>query len=395
MNVLEVASAMLHRHRYGTLLLLLVGLYGFVLSLTGFKEAWALAFSAQSSGSFVQSILDASLATPFTSLLSGIIITSLIQSSSATIALVVASVAAGAVTIGDSVFVLMGANIGTTITNTIVGLAHAHRRAEFDRLVPAILVDDLFKVLNVTIFFVIESLTGMLHRLSLAIVDYLTHISAIGRLLEGFPDLIDLVTEPATGFLISLVTLLPAGVGWQALLVGLGFFFLLILSLSLMGEVLEIFLHDRSRKMVASVFGGKLQAFAIGFGICWLLQSSSVAVSLILPLVGQLAVTLPTAYYYSLGAALATTCDPGQLLSYLKFGPIGLSAGMVHILLNVFGALLFLFVPGLNRLPIWLAERLSAHICRRQHAPLWLTGYVGVLFFGLPLLVITSVELLR
>ena len=391
MSLIEATSALLHRHRYGTLSLLLVGLYGFVLSLTGFKEAWALAFSVESSGDFVQGILDASLATPFTSLLSGIIITSLVQSSSATIALVVATVAAGAVSVADSVFVLMGANIGTTVTNTIVGLAHGHKREEFDRLVPAILVDDVFKVFNVAIFFSIESLTGVLHNLSVSIVDYLSHVGVIGGFLEGFPDLIDVVTEPTTAFLISLVAMLPVGIGWQSFLVGLGFFLLLILSLSLMGEALEIFLHDRSRKMVASVFGGKLQAFAIGFGICWLLQSSSVAVSLILPLVGQLAVTLPTVYHYSIGAALATTCDPGQLLSYLKFGPIGLSAGMVHILLNVFGALLFLMIPGLNRLPILLAEWLSDRICRYQHAPLWLTAYVGVLFFGMPLAVISMV----
>ena len=131
LRVLQVATRLLNRHRYGTLCLLGIGLYGFVLSLTGCKEAWALAFSVESSGSFVQSILDASLATPFTSLLSGIIITSLIQSSSATIALVVATVAAGAISVGESVFVLMGANIGTTITNTIVALAHGHKRAEY------------------------------------------------------------------------------------------------------------------------------------------------------------------------------------------------------------------------------------------------------------------------
>ncbi|MCG8413755.1 MAG: Na/Pi symporter, partial [Pseudomonadales bacterium] len=107
--------------------LMVVGLYGFILSLTGFKDAWALAFSTDSSGSAVQAILDASLSTPYTALLSGIVITSLIQSSSATIAIVVATVASGVISVGDSVFIMMGANIGTTITNTVVGLAYGHQ----------------------------------------------------------------------------------------------------------------------------------------------------------------------------------------------------------------------------------------------------------------------------
>ena len=123
--MVESAEAATGRFRPGPLWLLFLGLYGFILALTGFKEAWSLAFSAQGSSEFVQGILDASLATPLTGLLSGIVVTSLIQSSSATIALVVAMVAAGAISLEASVFVLMGANIGTTITNTIVGLAHA------------------------------------------------------------------------------------------------------------------------------------------------------------------------------------------------------------------------------------------------------------------------------
>ena len=65
---------------------------------------------------------------------------------------------------------------------------------------------------------------------------------------------------------------------------------------------------------------------------------------------------------------------------------------MVHILLNVFGALLFLFVPGLRELPPAIARWLAGHIERYDHAPAWLAGYVGSLFFGVPLLVIGLLE---
>lgn len=377
-----------------TAALLAIGIYGFVLALTGFKDAWKLAFSVESSGSTVQNILDISLATPFTGLLSGVVITSLIQSSSATIAIVVATVAAGVIDIEDSIFILLGANIGTTITNTIVGLAHIHKPEEFERLVPSILVDDVFKILNVALFFTIEVFTGLLSRLSQSIVGFLDERTVVGGFLEAFPDFIDVLTEPVTGFVIALITALPIPTGFAALVAGIVFFALLIASLALMGESLETYLHDRSRALLSKVFGGKWASFGIGFAICWLLQSSSVAVSLILPLVSQSAIMLPSVYYYSIGAALATTCDAGQLLSYLKFGPVGLTAGMVHILLNVFGAILFLMIPGLRELPLSIARWLANVMCRYAHAPLLLIGYVGAVFFGFPLLVIYAVSAL-
>lgn len=369
-------------------LLLAIGLFGFILSLTGFKDAWALAFSTEASGSAVQAILDASFSTPATALLSGIVITSLIQSSSATIAIVVATVGAGVISVEQSVFILMGANIGTTITNTIVGLALSHQPDEFRRMAPSILVDDVYKILNVTLFFVIENATGLLHKLSVGFVAFLETSTAVSSALEGFPDLIDLITEPIVVGLVSAISLLPLSIGIHALLLGFLFFVMLVLSLSLMGETLEHYLHDRSREMLNRVFCGKYASFGIGFALCWLLQSSSVTVSLILPLVAQNAIMLPAVYYYSIGAALATTCDAGQIISYLKFGPLGLTAGMVHILLNIFGAVLFLTVPGLRSLPIAIAEHLGGMMCRYRHAPLLLVGYVGLLFFGIPLLVI-------
>lgn len=366
-------------------------MYGFVLALTGFQDAWKLAFSSEASGTLVQSILDASLATPFTALFCGIVITSLVQSSSASIALVVATVASGVITVGDSVYILMGANIGTTITNTIVGLAHSHRREEFDRLVPAILVDDVFKIINVTVFFILEVATGFLHGASIKIVDYISEQTLMGGILDRFPDLIDLITAAPATSVITAITSLEVSVGLQALIVGVAFFLLLIASLTLMAEVLEHLLHDRSRELIDRVFAGKPASFGIGLLICWLLQSSSVTVSLILPLVSHSALSLPSVYYYSIGAAVATTFDPTQLLSYMKFGPVGLTAGLVHILMNLIGAAIFVFVPGINRVPLIATRRIAELICRGRHGPAVLITYVAALFFGIPLLAIFAV----
>ena len=274
----------LQRREYYLPFLLIAGLYGFIVALTGFKEACELAFSVDASSDLVQSLLDASLSTPYSALLSGIVITSLIQSSSATIAIVIATVASGAISTEDSVFIIMGANIGTTITNTLVGLAQGHQPEQFKRMAPAILVDDVYKILVVALFFLIENLTGLLHWLSVTLVGVIERNAFAGGFLNGFPDVIDIVTAPVTARLIQLVGLLPISNGYHALVSGLGFFALL----------------------------GKPVAFGLGFALCWMLQSSSVTISLILPLVAQSAIALPTVYYYSIGAALATTCDAGQ-----------------------------------------------------------------------------------
>ena len=66
---------------------------------------------------------------PFSGLIIGIIATSIIQSSSTTTSLVVGLVAGGALTLDSAIPIIVGANIGTTITNTLVSFGHITNRA--------------------------------------------------------------------------------------------------------------------------------------------------------------------------------------------------------------------------------------------------------------------------
>ena len=76
---------------------------------------------------------------PLIGLLIGILVTSIAQSSSVTTSLVVGLVAAGALgsdpvqALVRAVPIILGANVGTTITNTIVSTAHIGRQDEFQR----------------------------------------------------------------------------------------------------------------------------------------------------------------------------------------------------------------------------------------------------------------------
>lgn len=73
-------------------------------------------------GNKLRSILASMTRNRFTGILTGILITSLIQSSSATTVMVVSFVNAGLLTLLQSITVIMGANIGTTITAWIISL---------------------------------------------------------------------------------------------------------------------------------------------------------------------------------------------------------------------------------------------------------------------------------
>ena len=67
---------------------------------------------------------------PFIGLMVGILATTLVQSSSVTTSMIVGLVAApeNPLPLANAVPMVMGANIGTTATNTIVALAHMGRR---------------------------------------------------------------------------------------------------------------------------------------------------------------------------------------------------------------------------------------------------------------------------
>lgn len=73
-------------------------------------------------GNKLRSILASMTKNRFVGVLTGLVITSIIQSSSATTVMVVSFVNAGLLTLAESISVIMGANIGTTITAWMVSL---------------------------------------------------------------------------------------------------------------------------------------------------------------------------------------------------------------------------------------------------------------------------------
>src|SRR5699024_3677356 len=75
----------------------------------------------KTAGDRLRDILDKFTSNPFLSVLSGILVTILIQSSSGTTVLTVAFVNAGFMSLRQAIGVIMGANVGTTVTDFVIG----------------------------------------------------------------------------------------------------------------------------------------------------------------------------------------------------------------------------------------------------------------------------------
>ena len=76
----------------------------------------------KAAGDRLRAILDRFTTNPFMGVLVGIVVTVLIQSSSGTTVITVGLVSAGFMTLRQAIGVIMGANIGTTVTAFIIGL---------------------------------------------------------------------------------------------------------------------------------------------------------------------------------------------------------------------------------------------------------------------------------
>jgi len=96
---------------------------------------------------------------PLMGLVLGILATAIVQSSSTVTSVVVGLVASG-LSVKTAVPMVMGANIGTAVTNTLVSMAHVTRPQEFRRAFAVATVHDIFNFMAVIIFLSLEVLVA-------------------------------------------------------------------------------------------------------------------------------------------------------------------------------------------------------------------------------------------
>ncbi len=311
---------------------------------------------------------------PLVGLIIGLLATSVVQSSSTTTSIIVAMVAGGAINISNAVPMVMGANIGTTITNTIVSLAHITRKPEFRKAFAGATMHDFFNLLAVVVFLPLQVLTGFLEKGAL----FLTKLfEGVGGMQLISP--IHHTIKPVVKKIVALVKSLGLSHGLTVAVIEILALFLLFFALryliavlkgALMGKI-EVFFHNY-------IFKNTFQALFWGFFITAIIQSSSLTTSLIVPLIAGGIVTLEEAFPYTVGANVGTTFT-AIMASFATKNPAALSVAFTHLLFNICGGAVF--IP-LKQLPLSLARWLADIAAERRWVAIL---YVMIIFYIIPL----------
>ncbi len=350
-------------------------LYVFLVGVNGLGKG----FEALS-GPLVDSFFTAT-ENPFTALMVGILATTLVQSSSVTTATIVALVAApdNPLPIINAVPMIMGANIGTTVTNTIASLAHMGRKEEFRRAFAVATCHDFFNFIAVAVLLPLELLTGFLEKAA----------SGLTSLIGGFggadydspiKGAIKAGSAPIQGAIEAIVGSSQFGAILYILVSGALIFTALLLIIKVMRSVML----TRVESIVSRTLGrSTMLAMIVGVVVTVMVQSSSITTALLVPLAGAGILTLSRAFPITLGANIGTTVTAllAALAATGENAAAGLTIALVHLLFNLTGTLLIYPVVQIRNIPLMAARKLAdVAVTSRK----WALLYVALLFYGLP-----------
>jgi sodium-dependent phosphate cotransporter len=322
---------------------------------------------------------------PFLGLVVGILATTLVQSSSVTTSLIVGLVASGQLSVASALPMVMGANIGTTVTNTLASMAHASRSEEFRRAFAAATCHDFFNFLSVLVLLPIELVTrsltgvGILERLSGVASGML--VGAGGATYKSPLKAAFKAGVHAVGDAIALLDLGAVAASVSMAVAGA---LIIFITLALIVRVMRVLVLARVEVYINRFLGsGGPVAMLVGLLVTVSVQSSSITTSILVPLAGAGVVTLGQIYPITLGANVGTTIT-ALLASMAVSGPTAGSAvqiAIVHLLFNGVGILIWYTPPRLRKVPQRAAQWLAnlAATSRR-----WAALYVILAFYVLP-----------
>ncbi len=326
--------------------------------------------SLQHIGKDAADVIILATSNPFTGLFIGLLVTALIQSSSATTSMAVALMASGSITLEGAIPIIMGANVGTTITSTIVSLGFITKKKEFRRAVAIGTYHDFFNILTVIILFPLEYYFGFLSGLAqyIATTFFNEPLGAIQNnfslLGSGFSPIINFIVNLINnGFILAILSI--------GLLFGSILFFRKILS-----QTFGFGSQDRFQQFF---FKDSLKSFGWGLLTTAAIRSSTVTTSLVVPLVAKKVVRLKSALPFILGANMGTTIT--AFIAAMFNSNAAISIAVAHFLFNFIGVLIFFPIPYVKELPIKLANGLGRLTLKYR-----LAGFLYLLltFFFIP-----------
>ena len=326
--------------------------------------------------SFTEGLIERA-SSPLIGVFVGILVTSLIQSSSATTSMLVGIVASGMMPVHVAIPVVMGANVGTTVTSLIVAMGHITRPNEFRRAIACSTMHDFFNILSTIIILPLELATGFLQKSAEFLAGYFENVTKFST--PESP--LKMAMAPIVNFVKGMCSGLEGY--WGPVAMALVGAIILFISLWLLTKVLKSLMLGKVENMLGTYLDrhGPI-GIAIGAGTTAAVQSSSVTTSFFVPLSAAGLLKPKQIYPMVLGANLGTTIT--ALLAALSGNAAGLTLAFAHLLFNISGLLIFYPFPKL-RFPIMLARRLSHIVVRRR-----ILGVVFILatFYLVPLALI-------
>lgn len=350
-------------------------LFAFLVGIRGLGDGFKLL-----GGDLLEAFFSAT-SNPFIALMVGILTTTLVQSSSVTTSMVVGLVAApeNPLPLANAVPMIMGANIGTTATNTIVSIAHMGRPDEFRRAFAVATCHDAFNFLAVLVLLPLEIVTGFLSKSAAALADRLPSVGA-----ADFDSPIAVILKAAIAPLHSLAETLFAAPQAQGVLLVACSGALIFASLMLIVRTLRATLLSRAERMIEVALGTSgVLAILIGCIVTAMVQSSSITTSLLVPMAGVGLITLRQAFPVTIGANLGTTMT-ALMASLAVSGPnaqAGIEIALTHLGFNLAATLLIYPWPPVRGSILSVVTRFADLATRSK---LLAIAYLLVLFYGLP-----------
>lgn len=347
---------------------LLIFLYAFIFSLELMGTSLKL-FGKGLAANLIQTTTN-----PLVGLFIGILATSLIQSSSSTTSIVVGLVGGGVLNVANAIPIVMGANIGTSVTNTLASLTQINRNIEFQRAFSAAIVHDYFNLLAVIVIFPLQYFTNFLGRIATFMGEQFQHIGGL-----KFLSPVKALTRPVVDIFKNWLGEYP----WILLVLSV---ICLLLALTQMVKSLKVLVVKKAEGWFDRyLFKTSLRAFLIGLLLTAIVQSSSITTSLAIPMAGAGLLTITQIFPYTIGANLGTTVT--AILAALVTGNLAaIIVAFAHLLFNISGMIIWW---PLKFVPIYLAQNFSRLSIRNKLIPVM---YILIVFFLIPILLISLLK---
>ena len=312
----------------------------------------------------------------FICLFIGVFATVLFQSSSTTTSLIVGMAGGGLITLESAVPMVMGANIGTTVTNTLISLGHLRRGEEFKRAFAASTVHDFFNILAVIIFLPLEIMFGLLEKSAIFLGNlFFTEITekpfespikqAVSWGVEQVKYLVHYISESDWVLLITSVLIT------------------LIMLFSIVKLLRSMVLSKVESFFDKYIFKTAIRSMLFGFLLTVLVQSSSITTSVIVPLAGAGVLSLRQIFPFTLGANIGTTVT--SIMAALVLNPIAMVVAFSHLLFNILGIIFIYPIKSIRAIPLKCAEKIAELSVKNKIIPIL---YLAIVFVLIPITII-------